>query len=109
MWLMLQQKEADDYVVATGESRTIRDFVQTAFAEIGMKISWQGTNEHEIGIDKNTGRTVVKVNPKFYRPAEVEILLGSPEKAETKLGWKRKISFEQMVARMVQNDISIYQ
>jgi len=107
MWLMLQQDTADDYVVATGETRTIREFVQTAFAQIGMDIVWQGANETETGIDKNTGRTVVKVNPKFYRPAEVELLLGNPQKAETQLGWKRNISFEEMVTRMVENDLRL--
>jgi len=107
MWLMLQQTEADDYVVATGETRTIREFAQAAFAQIGMSIRWQGTGEQETGVDDASGRTVVKVNPKFYRPAEVELLLGTPQKAETKLGWTREIPFENMVARMVQNDIQL--
>jgi len=107
MWLMLQQNEPDDYVVATGETRTIRDFVQAAFAYIGMRIVWQGTGAQETGTDEISGRTVVKVNPEFYRPAEVDLLLGNPQKAEAKLGWRREISFEDMVARMVSNDISL--
>jgi len=107
MWLMLQQETADDYVIATGETRTIREFVQAAFAEIDMNIIWQGMGEQEEGIDENSGRVVVKVNPVFYRPAEVELLLGNPQKAETQLKWRREISFEQMVARMVENDLRL--
>jgi len=107
MWLMLQQEVADDYVVATGETRTIREFVEIAFMQIGMKIKWQGEGDKETGTDEATGRVVVRINPKFYRPAEVELLLGSPEKAETKLGWRREISFEEMVTRMVENDIRL--
>jgi len=107
MWLMLQQPEADDYVVATGETRTIRDFVEAAFACVDMRIRWKGAGEDETGIDEISGRTVVRVNPKFYRPAEVELLLGNPAKAETVLGWKRNISFIEMVSRMVENDINL--
>ena len=107
MWLMLQQAEADDYVVATGETRTIREFVEAAFACIDMNIRWSGSGEDETGVDEKSGKTVVRVNPKFYRPAEVEILLGSPAKAELVLGWKREISFSEMVSRMVENDLRI--
>jgi len=107
MWLMLQQPEADDYVIATGETRSIREFTEAAFECIDMRIRWQGSGENEIGIDEASGKTVVRVNPKFYRPAEVELLLGSPKKAERELGWKREISFPQMVKRMVENDINL--
>jgi len=107
MWLMLQQEKADDYVIATGETRSIRDFAEAAFSCIGMNIRWSGFGENEIGIDDNSGKTVVKVNPKFYRPAEVDILLGNPAKAERELGWKREISFTDMVSRMVENDIKL--
>ena len=107
MWLMLQQKEADDYVIATGETRSIREFVEAAFSCIDIKINWQGTGEKEVGIDEKSGKTVVKVNPKFYRPAEVELLLGSPAKAESVLGWKREISFTEMVQRMVESDLAL--
>jgi len=107
MWLMLQQKEADDYVIATGETRSVREFVERAFACADIKIRWQGAGEGETGIDETSGQIVVRVNPKFYRPAEVEILLGNPAKAERVLGWKREISFDEMVSRMVKNDINL--
>jgi GDPmannose 4,6-dehydratase len=107
MWLMLQQERPDDYVIASGETRTIREFTETAFSHVGMKIQWQGNGKEEIGIDQISGKAVVKINPCFFRPAEVEILLGNPEKAERQLGWKRKISFSELVARMVDNDMSI--
>ncbi|MBR6791642.1 MAG: GDP-mannose 4,6-dehydratase, partial [Ruminococcus sp.] len=107
MWLMLQQDTPDDYVIATNETRTVREFVETAFSHVGMEIEWQGTGVDEIGIDKATGKTVVKVNPKFFRPAEVDILLGNPEKAEKTLGWKREISFSELVERMVKNDMAL--
>jgi len=107
MWLMLQQQEADDYVIATGETRSIRDFAEAAFKCIDINIKWSGTEENETGTDEKTGKTVVKVNPLFYRPAEVDLLLGNPAKAEAKLGWKRETSFKDMVARMVENDINL--
>jgi len=107
MWLMLQQDKADDFVIATGETRSIREFAEIAFSCIDMKIKWQGSGIDETGIDENSGRTVVRVNEKFYRPAEVDILLGSPAKAESVLGWKREISFADMVSRMVNNDLTL--
>ena len=107
MHLMLQQEKPDDFVIATGETRTIRDFAEAAFACIDIKIKWQGTGVNETGIDEKTGKTVVKVNPEFLRPAEVDMLHGNPSKAEKKLGWKREISFDQMVERMVNNDLSL--
>ena len=107
MWLMLQQNEPDDYVIATGETRTVREFVEAAFRHIGVTLQWQGSGTDEVGIDISTGKTVVRVNPKFYRPAEVELLLGSPKKAEVSLQWKREIGFEELVSRMVENDLSL--
>lgn len=107
MWLMLQQDTPDDYVVATNETRTVREFVETAFKHVGIEIQWQGTGVDEIGINKANGKTIVKINPKFFRPAEVELLLGNPEKAETKLGWVREISFSELVERMVKNDLEL--
>ena len=107
MWLMLQAEKPDDYVVATGETRTVREFVETAFKHLGMDIKWEGEGVDEKGIDAATGKVVVKVNPKFFRPAEVELLLGNPTKAEEKLGWKRDISFSQLVERMVKNDYEL--
>ena len=104
---MLQQDEPDDYVVATGETRTVRDFAKIAFAKVGMDVEFTGTGVDEIGTDKKTGKVVVKVNPKFFRPAEVELLIGNPKKAEEKLGWKREITFDQMVERMIATDMAL--
>ncbi len=107
MWLMLQQDKADDYVIATNETRTVREFVETAFKHVGIDIVWEGKDEKEIGKDSETGDVVVRVNPKFYRPAEVDILIGKPTKAETKLGWNREIPFAKLVERMVENDLEL--
>ena len=104
MWLMLQQDKPDDYVVATGETRTVREFVDAAFRAVGMELEFKGSGMDEVGIEKATGKVRVKVNPKFFRPAEVELLLGSPEKAEKQLGWVREISFNDLVSRMAKND-----
>ena len=106
MWLMLQQEKPDDFVIATCETRTVREFVEAAFGHAGISIEWNGSGVDEIGIDKNTGKTVLRINPKFYRPAEVELLLGSPAKAESNLGWERDISFSELVRRMVINDMN---
>jgi len=100
MWLMLQQDEPDDYVIATGEQYSVRDFVEKAAPYFGMNIVWDGEGLDEVGIDKNTGKTIVRVNPKYFRPAEVETLLGDATKARQKLGWEPKISFEQLVEDM---------
>lgn len=107
MWLMLQQNKADDYVIATNETRKVREFVEKSFNMVDISIEWQGSQDKEVGIDKASGKVVVKVNPKFYRPAEVELLIGNPAKAEKELGWKREISFEDLVSRMVKNDLSL--
>lgn len=107
MWLMLQQDKPDDYVVATGETRTVREFVETAFAKVGMEVEFSGEGVNEIGKDKATGKVVVKVNPDFFRPAEVDILIGDPTKADTVLGWERQIKFDELVERMVKNDLEL--
>lgn len=107
MWLMLQQETADDYVVATGETHKVREFVELAFKCVEIDIEWHGEGVDEKGIDKATGKTVVAINPKFYRPAEVELLLGDPTKAEKVLDWKREVSFEQLVSLMVKEDMKI--
>jgi len=109
MWLMLQQEQADDYVIATNETRTVREFVETAFSHVDINVEWKGNGVDEIGIDKVTGKTIVRVNPKFFRPAEVEVLLGNPEKAEKALGWEREISFSELVKRMIDNDMKLVQ
>lgn len=107
MYLMLQQEKPDDYVVASNETHAVREFVQKAFNAAGIDVEFKGSGVDEIGIDKATGKTVVKVNEKFFRPAEVELLYGNPAKAEKVLGWKREISFDQLVERMVKNDMEI--
>ena len=107
MWRMLQQEKADDYVIATNETRTVREFVDAAFVAVDIKINWEGTGVDEIGKDAETGKVLVKVNPRFFRPAEVELLLGDASKAEKTLGWERKISFEEMVSRMVKTDMAL--
>jgi len=103
MWLMLQQNRPDDYVLATGETHTVREFVELAFKASGHRISWEGNGVDEIGKDE-TGRVVLRVNPKFYRPAEVDLLVGDPTKANTVLGWVPQISFQQLVSRMTAAD-----
>lgn len=107
MWLMLQQEKPDDYVIATNETRTVREFVETAFSHIGITIEWKGQEVDEVGINKNTGKVVIKINPQFFRPAEVDVLLGNPAKAENKLGWKREIPFTELVTRMVDHDMEL--
>ena len=107
MWLMLQQESPDDYVIATNETRTVREFVEIAFKRVGIDINWEGMGVDEIGVDAETGRTLVSVNPAFFRPAEVELLLGDCTKAEKKLGWTREVSFSELVQRMVDHDMKI--
>ena len=107
MWLMLQQDQPDDYVIATNETRTVREFVETAFGHVGIKLNWEGTGIDEVGKDAETGKVLVKVNKDFFRPAEVDVLLGNPAKAETVLGWKREIPFSELVERMIKNDMEI--
>jgi GDPmannose 4,6-dehydratase len=107
MWLMLQQDVPDDFVLATGETHTVREFVELAFKSIGHSITWSGDEINEIGTDE-TGRIVVRMNPKFYRPAEVELLIGNPTKAKTLLGWSPKITFEELVNRMMVADSKMH-
>ncbi len=107
MWLMLQQDQADDYVIATNETRTVREFVETAFSKVGIEVEWSGSGAEETGKEKGTGKVIVKVNPAFFRPAEVDILIGNPEKAEKVLGWKREIPFRELVERMVNHDLEL--
>ena len=106
MWLMLQQDEPEDYVIATGENHSVREFVTLAFHYAGIELRWEGAGLDEKGIDKATGRELVSVDPRFFRPAEVEQLLGDPTKARTKLGWNpKKTSFEELVRIMVEEDM----
>jgi GDPmannose 4,6-dehydratase len=103
-WLMLQQEQPDDFVIATGEQHSVREFVQRVGECLGMRIDWRGKGAEEAGIDAVTGRTVVKVDPRYYRPTEVETLLGDPSKARAKLGWQPQITFDELVKEMVAAD-----
>lgn len=105
MWMMLQQNKPGDYVLATNETHTVREFVEAAFGELGIEIQWKGSGVEEKGYDAKTGKLLVDVNPEFYRPAEVEFLWGDPTKAEKELGWKRKCDFRQLVSMMVAADL----
>ena len=104
-WLMLQQDKPQDYVIATGETHTVREFVELSFKEVGIDIEWQGIGIDEKGIDNSTGKVLVKINEKYFRPAEVELLLGDPSKAEKELGWERQVSFQELVSGMVKYDL----
>lgn len=105
MWLMLQQEKPQDFVVATGKCYTIRYFTELAFKHIGIKLKWQGSGSNEVGIDEESGKIRVKVNPKYYRPAEVELLLGDPTRAKEVLKWESKTSIEELVKIMMQYDL----
>ena len=105
MWLILQQDKPDDFVLATGETHTVREFVEAAFNEVDIKIEWRGEGVNEKGYCTKTGKLLVDVNPKFFRPAEVDLLLGDPSKAEKILGWKRKTDFKELVKIMVNADL----
>ncbi len=107
MWLMLQQDVADDYVVASGETHTVRDFVTLAFRAAGMELEFHGEGEKEYATLQGTDRVLVKVNPKFFRPAEVDLLIGDASKAKKVLGWEPKISYEELVKRMVESDMKL--
>jgi len=105
MWLMLQQEKPDDLVIASGETHTVRDFVEKAFEIVGVEITWAGFGINEIGRDKKNGQELVKINPKYFRPTEVALLWGNPAKAKEKLDWKPKISFDNLVMKMVEYDL----
>ena len=106
MWMILQAENADDFVIATGQTNSVRDFVNCAFNHVGIDIEWQGKEENEVGIDKSNGKILVDVNPLYFRPTEVEFLLGNPEKAKKILGWEIKTSFEELVKEMVDSELS---
>jgi GDPmannose 4,6-dehydratase len=104
MWLILQQPVAEDFVIATGEQHSVREFVDAAAAELGIAVTWRGSGEDEKGFDAS-GKCIVAVDPRYFRPAEVETLLGDPTKAKAKLGWKPRVSFRELVAEMVREDL----
>jgi GDPmannose 4,6-dehydratase len=107
MWRMLQQDKPGDYVLATGETHSIREFCEVAFGEIDIALKWQGSGVNETGVDVATGKVLVKINPDFFRPAEVDLLLGNPTRAEKELGWKRQVDFPGLVKLMVQHDLGL--
>jgi GDPmannose 4,6-dehydratase len=107
MWLMLQQEKPDDYVIATGETHSVREFTELAFKEAGIKIEWKGEGVNEVGVDVETGKALIEIDPRYYRPTEVEILIGDPSKAINKLKWKAKVGFEELVKIMVSMDLKM--
>ena len=106
MWMMLQQDLPDDYVLATGQTHTVREFAEKAFAEAGIVLRWQGSGVEETGIDDASGRTIVRIDPRYFRPTEVDLLLGNPAKARRVLGWNHTTSFDELVREMVQADLA---
>ena len=106
MWMMLQQDEPDDYVLATGEKHSVREFVERAFDHVGRTIAWRGSGVDETGIDAKSGQILVEIDPRYFRPTEVDLLLGDPGKARQKLGWRHKTSFADLVKEMVEGDRS---
>jgi GDPmannose 4,6-dehydratase len=107
MWLMLQQEQADDYVIATGETYSVRVFAEKVFERLWLPLEWQGSGTGEEGIDRDTGKIIIRIDPKYFRPAEVDLLLGDPSKAKLELGWEPKTSFEQLVNMMIDADLKL--
>lgn len=107
MWMMLQSDQPDDYVIATGEAHTVREFCERAFAEIGVELVWQGKGIEEKGVNRKNGKVLVENDPRYFRPSEVEFLLGDPSKAKAKLGWKSKVKFDELVRIMVREDLKM--
>src|SRR5262245_12206448 len=105
MWLMLQQPTPDDYVLATGETRSVREFVEQAFAYVGRTIEWRGTGLKEVGIDASSGKELVRIDPRYFRPTEVDELLGDASKANSKLGWAPKTTFSELISEMMASDL----
>ncbi|QTA79708.1 GDP-mannose 4,6-dehydratase [Desulfonema limicola] len=105
MWMMLQQDLPEDYVIATGKTHSVREFVEKAFHEIGIEITWQGSGTEEVGKDKNSGKIYIHIDPRYFRPTEVDFLLGDPSKAKKNLGWEPKTSFDELVKMMIKDDI----
>lgn len=107
MWLMLQQEEPEDFVLATGEITMVREFCEMAFGQAGIEIKWEGEGVNEVGINKETGKTIIEVDPQYFRPTEVEVLLGDSSKAQEKLGWKFEYDIDDIVKEMVQEDMKL--
>lgn len=107
MWRIVQQPQADDYVLATGETHSVREFVELAFAHVGRTVEWVGEGIEEKGVDKRTGEVLVEIDPRYFRPTEVDLLLGDPSKARAKLGWQHRTSFPDLVREMMESDLQI--
>jgi GDPmannose 4,6-dehydratase len=105
MWRILQHHSPDDFVLATGQTQTVRLFVERAFAHVGIEIGWRGAGVEERGVCTKTGRTLIEVDPRYFRPTEVDLLIGDPAKAEAELGWKAKTSFDELVRDMISADL----
>jgi GDPmannose 4,6-dehydratase len=107
MWRMLQQDTPDDYVLATGEMHSVREFITCSFAHVGRKIEWQGQGVDEVGVDASSGEILIKIDPRYFRPTEVELLLGDPSKAQRVLGWKHTVTFPELVTDMMSADLKL--
>ena len=107
MWRIVQQPDPGDFVLATGETHSVREFVELAFSHIGRKIEWRGKGVDETGVDGASGETLVKIDSRYFRPTEVDLLLGDPSKAHRELGWKHKVTFPELVAEMVSSDLKV--
>jgi GDPmannose 4,6-dehydratase len=105
MWRIVQQDEPDDFVLATGEAHSVREFVEKAFACVGRTIVWKGEGVDEKGLDQNSGHVLIEVDPRYFRPTEVEALIGDPRKAHNKLGWRHRVTFDELVQDMVKADL----
>jgi GDPmannose 4,6-dehydratase len=107
MWLMLQQDKPEDFVIATGETKTVREFIEVCCKELNIELEWKGSGVDEIGIDKSSGKTIIKINPKYFRPTEVDLLLGDPTKAKKVLNWETKTNFEELAKIMIKSDLEL--
>ena len=108
MWLMMQQDEADDFVLATGETHSVKKFCELSFGQLGIQLKWEGEGVNERGVNVATGKSIIEVDPRYFRPTEVDLLIGDPSKAHDKLGWKHKHSLEELVTDMVQSDLALF-
>jgi GDPmannose 4,6-dehydratase len=108
MWLMLQQNEPDDFVLATGKKISVRKFIELSFKEVGIELEWKGSDVNEKAYNKANGKVLVEIDPKYFRPTEVDLLIGDPTKAKTKLGWEAKYSVEDLLKEMVKSDVELF-
>ncbi len=107
MWLMLQQEKPEDFVIATGETHSVREFIEACYRELGGHLRWEGEGINEVGMDSETNNAIIKINPRYFRPTEVNLLLGNPRKAKEKMGWEAKVKFEELAKRMINSDFEL--